>query len=237
MKVTGEATLTSDIDALWAAFNDPEVLVATIPGCQRLEAVAEDSYRMTISAGVAAIRGTYEGEVHLKDKREPGYLKMVATGAGGPGTIQVEVDVDMETQGDGTLIRFVADAVVGGMIGGVSQRMLASVGKRLAAEFFKAVDDHLQNGPATGAATGPTVGAISATDQSPAETREGGAGSAAAGTTGAADAPRTFSRPGAPAPSAAAGGSPEQFVKGALTGAGLVLVGVLVGSLLGRRSR
>ncbi|MFW6773843.1 CoxG family protein [Nocardioides sp. CPCC 205120] len=235
MKVTGEATLTSDIDALWAAFNDPEVLVATIPGCQRLEAVAEDSYRMTISAGVAAIRGTYEGEVHLKDKREPAYLKMVATGAGGPGTIQVEVDVDMETQGEGTLIRFVADAVVGGMIGGVSQRMLASVGKRLAAEFFKAVDDHLQNGPATG----PTVGAISATDQSPEETREGGAAGAAPVAAGSAEAPRTFSRPGAPAPSASAagGGSSEQFLKGALTGAGLVLVGVVVGSLLGRRAR
>lgn len=231
MKVTGEATLTSSIDALWAAFNDPAVLVATIPGCQQLEAVAEDSYRMTISAGVAAIRGTYEGEVHLKDKREPSYLKMVASGAGGPGTIQVEVDVDMEPQGDGTLIRFVADAVVGGMIGGVSQRMLASVGKRLAAEFFKSIDDHLQNGPAA-APAGPTAAAISETDRSAAETREGGASVAAP----ASGAPQSFSRPGAAA-SPAAAGSPDAFVKGTLTGAALVLVGVVVGALLGRRAR
>ncbi|HEY1133951.1 MAG TPA: carbon monoxide dehydrogenase subunit G [Nocardioides sp.] len=231
MKVTGEATLTSSIDALWAAFNDPAVLVATIPGCQQLETVTEDSYRMTISAGVAAIRGTYEGEVHLKDKREPGYLKMVASGAGGPGTIQVEVDVDMESQGGGTLIRFVADAVVGGMIGGVSQRMLASVGKRLAAEFFKAIDDHLQNGPAA-APAGPTVAAISATDRTADETREGGASTAAAAP---AERTRSFARPGPDAP--AGGGSPDTFLKGTLTGAGLVLVGVLVGALLGRRAR
>lgn len=234
MKVTGEATLTSSIDALWAAFNDPAVLVATIPGCQQLEAVTEDSYRMTISAGVAAIRGTYEGEVHLKDKREPHYLKMVASGAGGPGTIQVEVDVDMEAQGEGTLIRFVADAVVGGMIGGVSQRMLASVGKRLAAEFFKAIDDHLQNGPAP---VGPTASAISPTDQTAAETREGGAGNAAASASTGAEGQRSFSRPGAAVSAPSAGGSPDAFLKGTLTGAGLVLVGVVVGALLGRRSR
>ncbi|MDQ1105278.1 carbon monoxide dehydrogenase subunit G [Nocardioides zeae] len=232
MKVTGEATLTSSIDALWAAFNDPAVLVATIPGCQQLETVTEDSYRMTISAGVAAIRGTYEGEVHLKDKREPHYLKMVASGAGGPGTIQVEVDVDMEAQGEGTLIRFVADAVVGGMIGGVSQRMLASVGKRLAAEFFKAIDDHLQNGPVP---VGPTASAISPTDQTAAETREGGAGNAGSAE-GTSEAQRSFSRPGAVS-APAAGGSPDAFLKGTLTGAGLMLVGVLVGALLGRRAR
>lgn len=228
MKVSGEATLTSDIDALWAAFNDPAVLVATIPGCQRLETVDEDSYRMTISAGVAAIRGTYEGEVHLKDKRGPGYLKMVASGAGGPGTIQVEVDVDLQPEGSGTRIAFVADAVVGGMIGGVSQRMLASVGKRLAAEFFTAVDDHLVAGPAV-APTGPTAGAISETDRSADATVEGGAG-----TTAAAPAPRqTFARPAA----APATGGPDAFLRGALTGAGLVLAGVVVGALLGRRAR
>ncbi|MDT9594010.1 carbon monoxide dehydrogenase subunit G [Nocardioides zeae] len=235
MKVSGEAILTSDIDALWAAFNDPEVLVATIPGCQRLETVEDDSYRMTISAGVAAIRGTYEGEVHLKDKREPGYLKMVASGAGGPGTIQVEVDVDLQPEGSGTKIAFVADAVVGGMIGGVSQRMLASVGKRLAAEFFKAVDDHLTNGPVA-APAGPTAGAISETDRSAAQTAEGGAGNAAAGESTSSSAPRTFARPGAAATTPAAVGSPDAFLKGALTGAALVLAGVVAGALLSRRS-
>lgn len=223
MKVSGEATLKSSIDALWGAFNDPAVLVATIPGCQQLETVTEDSYRMTISAGVAAIRGTYEGEVNLKDKREPGYLKMVASGAGGPGTIQVEVDVDMEPQGDGTLIRFVADAVVGGMIGGVSQRMLASVGKRLAAEFFTSIDDHLQNGPAATATAAVEGEGVVDTVGEPAQRP-------------ASQAPRSFTRPGAGVAAPSSGGS-NDFIRGTLTGAALVLVGVVAGALLTRRSR
>ena len=44
--------------AVWAALNDPAVLVRTIPGCQQLEEVGPDAYRMTLTAGVASIKGT-----------------------------------------------------------------------------------------------------------------------------------------------------------------------------------
>jgi len=53
MKVNGTATLNASADRVWAALNDPAVLVRTIPGCEQLEAVGPDSYRMTITAGVA----------------------------------------------------------------------------------------------------------------------------------------------------------------------------------------
>jgi len=33
VKVSGEATLHAPIDRVWAALNDPAVLVRTIPGC------------------------------------------------------------------------------------------------------------------------------------------------------------------------------------------------------------
>ena len=42
MKVTGTSTLTADRATVWAALNDPAVLVRTIPGCQRLEALGGD---------------------------------------------------------------------------------------------------------------------------------------------------------------------------------------------------
>jgi hypothetical protein len=42
MKVNGTAILESPRDQVWEALNDPAVLVQTIPGCQRLEAVGPD---------------------------------------------------------------------------------------------------------------------------------------------------------------------------------------------------
>ena len=72
MKVTGSATLNAPREEVWAALNDPAVLVRTIPGCQQLEEVGPDAYRMTLTAGVASIKGTYQGDVALTDQEQPG---------------------------------------------------------------------------------------------------------------------------------------------------------------------
>lgn len=144
MKVTGSAVFNASRDQVWAALNDPEVLVRTIPGCRQLEQVGPDSYRATVYAGVASIKGTYAGEVRLTDQVEPESLMLRAAGSGAPGTVNADVEVTLsEVDGGSTRLEYDADAVVGGMIGGVGQRMLTSVAKRTAGEFFSAVDDVL----------------------------------------------------------------------------------------------
>ena len=87
MKVAGSAVLHAPREKVWSALNDPSVLVRTIPGCQQLEEVGPDAYRMTITAGVASIKGTYQGEVALTEQEQPGAFTLRASGAGAPGTV------------------------------------------------------------------------------------------------------------------------------------------------------
>jgi carbon monoxide dehydrogenase subunit G len=144
MKVNGTATLHAPIDRVWDALNDPAVLVRTIPGCEKLEAVGENSYTMTVTAGVASIKGTYAGQVALTDLEIPNSFVLRASGAGGPGTVSADVTVQLAESADGhTTLTYSAEAVVGGVIAGVGQRMLAGVSKKMAGEFFTAVDDVL----------------------------------------------------------------------------------------------
>ena len=144
MKVSGTAVLHAPRDKVWAALNDPAVLVRTIPGCQQLEQVGPDAYRATVTAGVASIKGTYSGDVRLSDQTEPDSFVMHASGAGAPGTVSADVRVTLADADDGaTRLEYDADAIVGGVIGGVGQRMLAGVAKKTAGEFFSAVDDVL----------------------------------------------------------------------------------------------
>lgn len=151
MKVSGEATLHAPAEKVWTALTDPAVLVRTIPGCERLEATGPDAYSMVVTAGVASVKGTYAGKVALSDQRVPRSFLMTASGSGGPGTVSTEVRVALDDVGDGsTRLTYDADAVVGGMVAGVGQRMLTAVAKRTAAEFFGAVDDVL-----TGKASAP----------------------------------------------------------------------------------
>ena len=147
MRFTGDHTLQAPVADVWKALLDPHVLVRTIPGCERLEETSstdtEHAYAMTVTAGVAAIKGTYTGSCVLSDLVEHESLTMRLDGAGAPGTVGATVRVRFAGDGDGTTVTYDADAVVGGMVGGVGQRMLTSVSRRMAGEFFGNVDDVL----------------------------------------------------------------------------------------------
>lgn len=201
MKVAGETVLHAPVEQVWAALLDPAVLVATIPGCERLEATGKNAYAMTVTAGVASIKGTYAGSCSLSDLRPHESLVLTAAGSGAPGTIGAEVLVSFTDRGDGTTgLSYAADAAVGGMIGGVGQRMLTSVSKRLAAEFFRSVDAVLTGEARIGAGTPSNEPIVAGTP----------------GNDGAVHRP-------APA------GTPKDFLTGVAVGAGLVALGVLLG--------
>jgi uncharacterized protein len=212
MRISGANVIDQPVEKVWDALLDPRVLVATIPGCERLEATGgpdDHAYAMTVTAGVAAIKGTYSGSCSLSDLRERESLVMRLQGAGAPGTVDATVNVRFSSPGDGrTEISYDADAVVGGMVGGVGQRMLSSVSKRMAGEFFANVGNAISQPPSAGPVS--TSGAEPSAQ--PAQ-------------------PGVFTAP------AKAGGisSRDDFLKGIAVGAGLVVLGVVVGGVFGRR--
>ncbi len=214
MKITGHNTIPFPVEKVWDALLDPAVLVRTIPGCERLESTGEHTYDMTVTAGVASIRGTYAGTCALSDLVPHESLVMRLQGAGAPGTIDATVRVSFSYADGLTTVDYDADAVVGGMVGGVGQRMLASVSKRMAKEFFDNVADAIASTDVRAGSGGPPAGSLS---------RDAGASTPAAG--------QVFTAPGRPA------SSQQDFLKGIAVGAGLVLLGVIAGSLFGRRRR
>ena len=147
MKITGTNTIPFPVEKVWDALLDPAILVRTIPGCERLETTGEHAYDMTVTAGVAAIRGTYNGTCALSDLNPHSSLVMRVQGAGAPGTVDATVNVGFQEVANGTEVAWDADAVVGGMVGGVGQRMLSSVARRMAGEMFEGVGRELSGVP------------------------------------------------------------------------------------------
>jgi uncharacterized protein len=216
MRIAGTATLHAPVEAVYDALRDPRVLVRTIPGCERLEQVGEDAYQMTVTAGVASARGTYAGDVRLTDHRAPHAFVLRASGSGAPGTVSADVAVELSSGDDGTtVLAYDADAVVGGMVGGVGQRLLTSVARRTAGEFFAAVDQVLSGGAIEEPAPATGTGVAGA----PARAGAGGAG------------PRVYSAPARPATTP--GG---ELTAGVALGAAAALLGALVGGYLARRA-
>ncbi|MEO6502888.1 MAG: carbon monoxide dehydrogenase subunit G [Jatrophihabitantaceae bacterium] len=222
MKLAGEAELHAPVEKVWAALRDPAVLVATIPGCERLVATGPDSYDMTVTAGVASIKGSYAGTVSLTELPEPNTFLMKAAGAGGPGTVSADVRVSLTASGEGTRLCYEADAAIGGVIGGVGQRMLIGVAKKLAGEFFAGVDDVL---------TGVRPAVPSPGQQAPGQ--PGSVDGQAALTAGQAGPAVYTGGPARPAPRP----STDSFFAGAVFGAVTALLGVLVGARAARASQ
>ena len=229
MKISGSSTLESPVDKVWEAIQDPAVLARTLPGCESLAVIGEDRYAMSVVAGVAAIKGTYAGEVSLSDKVAPSSLTMRASGTGAPGTIDADVKVQLAPSADGgTELSYDADASVGGAIGGVGQRMLAGVTKKMAGQFFTALDRDIA-GLGSVAADGAGVGAPA-----------GAAGAVGgAGTVGATPASGAV-YPGRAAPANANAtlnlDNGTGFALGVLVGGLLALAGVALGARIGRGS-
>ena len=101
---------------------------------------------------------------------------------------------------------------VRGMIGGVGQRMLTSVSRRMAGEFFSNVDSAIAGGPVAATVAAPAGATVEPGAPAP---------------TGAVFTP--------PVRAASPAGSQQDFLTGVAVGAGLVLLGAVVGGLLGRR--
>lgn len=225
MKISGTSTLEAPVDQVWEAILDPAVLARCIPGCQSLATVGEDRYAMTVTAGVAAIKGTYTGEVSLADKVSPSSLTMRASGSGAPGTIDADVAVRLApAPSGGTELSYDADASVGGTIGGVGQRMLAGVTRKMAGQFFAALDADIAGGGAAATAAVPAGTALPVPAGAAAAAAEAGV------------APTVFAgRAAATAPSGG-GTSPRDLVLAAVAGGLLALAGVALGARIGRRS-
>ena len=229
MQIIGTAHMSASIPVAWDAFHDPGVLTRTIPGLQSLEATGKDAYAATVKAGVASIKGTYRGTVALTEHVEHESFLLKASGQGGPGTISADIRVRLAPAADGgTDIAWAADASVGGAIGGVGQRMLQGVARKMATQFFAAIDADIAHGGAASADVG-SAAEVGAEGIAPL----GGSPSAAAPSAATSSAATAQPIHRAAAPAAVA--PPVNVLAAALVGALIALVGVLVGVLAHRK--
>lgn len=221
MKVSGSAVLNADVGRVYEALTDPRKLAAAIPGCERLELVAPDIYDMVVTVGVGSIKGTYKGRVELAEQAAPRSFTLRASGAGAPGTVSAECRMLLvDEAASRTRVEYDADAVVGGVVGGVGQRMLGGVARKLAGQFFSGMDGVLMREGDAAAAPGRT-----------------GAGDDQAELVPAASVVRPAGGPVTAYPIAPQPGQLSTSNAGvALAGAAAALSGVVLGYVMGRLS-
>jgi uncharacterized protein len=132
--------LNHPIERVWDVLLDPEVLKQALPGIEKLEATAPDSFAVVMNLGVAAVKGRYSGTLSITDKKPPSSYRLQGEGKGAPGWTKGQAVLILVSEGGGTRVTAKGDAQVGGTIAGVGQRMMEGIGKSMARDFFAAIE-------------------------------------------------------------------------------------------------
>lgn len=136
VRVEGSFSVRAPREAVWTLLFDPQVLIKLMPGCQRLERVADDRFEVAVVVGVGAIKGTFSGTVSIVDQHPPQHYRLIITARGSHGYINGEATIDLTEQGDTTLLAYQGQGRVGGPMASVGQRLLDVTAKTLLDQSF-----------------------------------------------------------------------------------------------------
>ncbi len=145
MKMQGNYTLQAPRDKVWAFLMQPESMAKIMPGCERLEEVAPDTFEATLKLGIAAVQGTYAGTVQLLDKTAPSHFRMLIDGSGTAGFVKGEASIDLTEQDGVTVLTYNADTQVGGLIASVGQRMISGVAKMIINQSLNKLSEEIDH--------------------------------------------------------------------------------------------
>ena len=137
MEMTGEQLIALPQAEVWRGLNDPEVLKASIPGCETIEKSADNEYKIALTAAVGPVKAKFKGKLILSDIKAPNSYSLAFEGSGGAaGFAKGGAQVSLSPEGPGTRLSYSAKASIGGKLAQVGSRLIDGVAAKTADDFF-----------------------------------------------------------------------------------------------------
>lgn len=152
MKISGSYTLPVAPERAYQILQDPAVLAQAMPGCESLEKIGPDEYRMKMKVLLAALSGQFEGRVRITDQSPPTSFRLIVEGSGrigflkGDGLLKLAPrytdyisprgEVRTPAAKVTTVVSYEGDAQVGGTMAAVGQRLIDGTSKMMIKKFF-----------------------------------------------------------------------------------------------------
>lgn len=162
MDINGEQRIPATQQVVWEALNDTEALKASIPGCETVDKVSDTQFTARLTMAIGPVKAKFTGDVTLSEIDAPNGYTITGKGSGGAaGFGKGSARVTLIGEGNSTVLRYVANASVGGKLAQIGQRLVDSAAKKMAEEFFTNFTAYLT---AKGVAAAPPVAAMATTD-------------------------------------------------------------------------
>jgi carbon monoxide dehydrogenase subunit G len=161
LEFSGEYRIAAPQQRVWAALNDPAVLQASIAGCRQLDKVSDSEFSAIVVAKVGPVSATFRGSVELSEIDAPNSYTLTGRGQGGAaGFARMTARVQLSPAGDETVLQYTASADIGGKLASVGSRLVQSVAKKNADDFFSAFARQLGGKGAVPVAEGAVAASV-----------------------------------------------------------------------------
>ena len=145
MDMQGRRQLAVTQQQAWDALNDPAVLKACIPGCDKVEPTGENQYAIAMALKIGPVSAKFTGKITLSDIQPPESYKLSFEGQGGvAGFGKGSAAVTLTPNDAGCELAYTVQASVGGKIAQLGQRLIDGAARAMAEDFFKRFDLEMQ---------------------------------------------------------------------------------------------
>ncbi len=144
MELKDEIIINAPQSVVYAALNDPEILKECIPGCEELIKHSDTELEAKVVLKIGPVKAKFSGNVTLNPEAPPQRFSLTGEGNGGAaGFAKGGAVVELEPHEDGTLLRYDAQADIGGKLAQLGSRLIQGTAKKLAAKFFQNLADRV----------------------------------------------------------------------------------------------
>lgn len=146
MEINGEVNIQAPREKVWEFLLDAEKVSECVPGLESLEIIVPgEKFLAKAQVGLGTVKVKFEAEVEWFDLEPPAKARMRGRGTapGSAGDATAEMTLENGPDGSTDLI-WTADVNVAGTIASLASRMMKSVSKKLAKNFFDCVKEGVE---------------------------------------------------------------------------------------------
>jgi uncharacterized protein len=144
MHYDGSFEVSASKEACYAFATDPAKITTIFPDVEDVKVIDSNTFELKTKIGISFIKGTMDVKGSIAEKIPSKFVKLKAKANGLSSSIDLESGFSMEDRtGGGTVVKWTADAVMGGLVARVGSRLVDSAAHKYIEQIIATLKEKL----------------------------------------------------------------------------------------------